>query len=179
MKNIAVAGGIIIVGLILIALPNILHDPSAEECFQKANQLFSEGVSKSSWESFRNGEDNPKKSLQDGLRRSEKWFRKAIDKGHPNAHETLGNYLHVVGRREEGLNVLLDGANKGYHTAMFAYAIIGFRDNGEITEEEAYEWLHRAEQLGNIDAFDILEIRRKSGRRLPFLVALEMWDPRN
>lgn len=169
MKNKLISGGIIIAVVLLIALPNLLHDPSAEECFKKATQLAVEDRQKS----IRRGERNEQKISRASLRRSEKWYRKAIDKGHPAAHHSLGSSLLVVDRRE-GLKVLKDGADKGFRNAMFSYAIQAHKD-GKITEEEAYEWLRKAKELGKVSAREVLELSREGGRRLPFDVAIQKW----
>ena len=159
----AVITSILIVGGILS------REPSAEECFKKARQLTIEDLRKS----IRRGERNQQKIGRASLRRSEKWFRKAIDKGHPAAHHSLGTRLLAADRRE-GLKVLKDGADKGFRKAMLAFAIQAYKD-GKITEEEAYEWLHRAKELGNYDAHLILEISGESGRRMPFDIAVQKW----
>lgn len=159
----AVITAILIVGGILF------HEPSAEECFKKATQLAVEDRQKS----IRRGERNEQKIGRASLRRSEKWYRKAIDKGHPAAHHSLGSSLLVVDRRE-GLKVLKDGADKGFRNAMFSYAIQAHKD-GKITEEEAYEWLHRAKELGHESAREVLRLSGESGRRLPFDDAIQKW----
>lgn len=163
---------LVIITAVLIVGGILSHEPSAEECLKKAKQLRDEDREESIRKSIRRGEYNSSspKPFQAALRRSEKWFRKAIDKGHPDAHEALGMQLLVADRTEEALQVLLDGANKGFHSAMKAYANVAY-DNGKITDEEAYEWLRIAALRGNVHAREFLEHSREGGRRLPLDVA--------
>ena len=163
---------VVVISAILIVGGILSHEPSAEECLKKAKQLRDEDREESIRKSIRRGEYNSSspKPFQAALRRSEKWFHKAIDKGHPDAHEALGMQLLVADRTEEALQVLLDGANKGFHSAMKAYANVAY-DNGKITDEEAYKWLRRASELGNDIAREILAHSREDGRQLPFDVA--------
>ena len=159
-----------VISAILIVGGMLSREPSAEECLKKAKQLADEDMQKC----IRRGEYNTQKIWLARLRRSEKWYRKAIDKGHPDAHSELVVELLALGRRREARQVFLDGANKGFHTAMQGYASLAYSD-GEITDEEAYEWLRRAKELGNVDAREILEHSQEGGRRLPFDVARQKW----
>ena len=165
-----VIGTAAVITAILIVGGILSHEPSAEECLKKAGQLWA----KDREESIRRGEYSSPKLFQAALRRSERWFRKAIDKGHPDAHEALGIRLLIADRIEETLQVLLDGANKGFHGAMRSYAHIAY-DNGKITDEEAYEWVRRASELGNDVARKVLAHSREDGKQLPFDVARQRW----
>lgn len=160
---------VVIISAVLIVGGMLSHEPSADECVQKAILTASRDMEKSR----RSGEFNEQKLHLAGLRRSEKWFRKAIDKGYVRAHFDLGWRLIIVDRRE-GLQVLLDGANKGCHKSMYTYAHEA-REDGEITEEEAYEWMRRASELGHGAARGILEHSRENGRRIPLDRAVEKY----
>lgn len=97
--------------------------------------------------------------LANALHRSEKWYRKAMDAGHPEAHSTFGVfYMHVD--REEAIQIFKEGAEMGFPSAMFQYALFGVlrsgdNDSGQRTpkaEREAFLWARRAAEGGYPDA---------------------------
>ena len=160
---------VVIISAVLIVGGILSREPSAKECLKKANQLAYEDMLKS----IHRGERNEQKIHLASLRRSEKWFRKAIDKRHPSAHHALGSKLLLVDRKE-GIKVFKDGAEKGFSNAMFAYAIQARKDDA-ITDDEAYEWLIRADELGHDSAREVLRLGAEYERRLPFNDAIQKW----
>lgn len=118
----------------------------AEDYYQKAMQLVKEDAGY---------------GLENILRRSEKWFRKAMAAGHPEAHVTLGAYYLSIDR-EESIQIYKEGAEMGIPSAMHDYATFHFLIEEE-DEESAFYWFKKAAEGGHIESMWTTGIYYRSG----------------
>lgn len=131
---------------------NRMHYLSDAEKYYKKAELLREHDIYMSENKFPNR--SSEYHIKNGLRRSEKWYRKAMRSRHPEAHYTFAVFVMASAKKNgirKAIPILKEGAELGIPKAMIKYASFAI-DEKLITEREYMVWLNRAANTGHAES---------------------------